>query len=411
MRLRDLLLLTLALRASVAAAQGTALSFEEAMAFAERTPRLEQGRLATATLQEAQRRSPALDANPLLSLAAGGRVAPPGERGFEGALALSQSIGVQGSAGLRRDALGAEARWVEAEVSSELTTRRLAIALAWLSLREAQEQRTAALREIGNEQEFVRQVGRLASLGERTRADAAAAQVRLSEAQLRERRAEGEVVDAQWQLAAELGAPPAAQLAAAGPMPSVPIPSPAQQQALLRRAEQLPSVRARALLARTEALRAQEERALRGVRLAVGLEVRHDALNATVLQGTLSMPLPFFAVGDREHAARLAASQRAQGEAADEATRARALLELAVHDVEHTEEVLASLQQGVLPASEEAVTLRQRQLSAGEATVLEVLDARHALFEASRALQRALRDRAWARIRLAVLFQAAGGAT
>jgi outer membrane protein TolC len=347
----------------------------------------------------------------VVSLAAGGRLFPANERGFEGALSVSQSIGVQGSAGLRRDALGAEARWVEAEVSSELTTRRLGIALAWLSLNEAQAQRDAALKEIENEQEFVKQVTRLAALGERTRADTAAAQVRLSEAQLRERRAEGEVVDAQWQLAAELGAPPSSPLVAAGAMPSVPIPSAAQQQALLLRAEQLPVVRARVLFARTEALRAQEERAMRGVRLNVGIEVRHDALNADVLQGTLGVPLPFFAVGDREYAARFASSQRAQGEAADEATRARALLGLAVHDVEHTEEILAALQEGVLPASAQAVTLRQRQLSAGEATVLEVLDARHSLFEASRAVYRALRDRAWARIRLAVLFQAVGGAS
>ena len=78
--------------------------------------------------------------------------------------------------------------------------------------------------------------------------------------------------------------------------------------------------------------------------------------------------------------------------------------------MEHTGEVFEALRSGLLPSSERAVALRERQLTAGQGTVLDVLDARRSLFEATGRLVHATRDRAWARIRMAALHRAARGA-
>ena len=127
-----------------------------------------------------------------------------------------------------------------------------------------------------------------------------------------------------------------------------------------------------------------------------------------MLQASIAVPLPVFDLGARELAARRAAALRMEGEAADEQVRARAAMLLAAHDVEHTGEVFDALASRLVPSSDRAVGLRERQLTAGEGTVLDVLDARRSLFDARARLVRATRERAWARIRLAALYRAAG---
>ena len=402
-----LVLLGLSATPLVAGAQDVPLSFEAAVATAGRNPRVLQTQRAAGVLQRAQDRSPLLDANPVVQVMAGGRVVPSGEQGFEGSLGVTQSIGVNGSAALRRTALGAEARWLDAEADAERLTRQLAAANAWLALREAEEQLRLAGRDLENEGRFVALVTRLAAGGERTAGDVAVAAVRLEEARLRERMAEGAVADARAQVAAELGAPARGAFVTEGAIPEVSLPTAAEQARLLETVASLPQVRARLLLARTEGIRAQEERAMRGTRLTVGVEVRRDALGAGVVQAMVGVPLPIFAVGDREFAARSAAALRMEGEAADERVRARALLLLVAHDVEHSGEVYEALQARLLPTSERALGMRERQLTAGEGTILDVLDARRSYLEASSRLVRATRDRAGARLRLVALHRAA----
>jgi outer membrane protein TolC len=408
--LRLLVLLGLTAATTPAVAQEARLTFADAVAAAGHNPRVALGRRASVTLQHARAGSPWLDANPVVTLSAGGRLAPSQERGFEGGVAVTQSISVEGGSGLRRDALGAEARWLDAEADAEVLVRRLAAASAWLALRDAEQQRAVTGRAVENEADFVRLVTRLTAAGERTTGDVAVATARLEEARLRDRMAEGAVADARGLLAAEVSVPGRGALVTDGPVPAVAVPTAAELRRLLEDVALLPSVRARALLARAEAARAQEERAQRGSRITLGLEARRDALSAGIVQASVALPLPIFAVGDREFAARHAAALRMEGEAADERVRARARVLVAAHEVEHTGEVFEALQAGLLPACERAVAVRERQFAAGEATLLDVLDARRGLFDASARVVRATRDRAWARIALVYLRRAARGA-
>ncbi|MBP9085079.1 MAG: TolC family protein [Kofleriaceae bacterium] len=387
------------------------ISFAEAIASAAQSPQVLQERAAAALLRDAQRTSPSLDANPTVTIAAGPRIAPSAERGFEGTLSISQSLSLTGAARLRRDALTAEATWLSAQADSELLRRRLAIAERWLSLREAEEQFELSVRAVGNESEFVTLVARLAVGGERTKADVAAGEARLAQALVQQLRAEGMVVDARAQLIAELGVTADEPLVTSGAAPEVALPTAAQQATMIAAAQTLPAVQSKKLAARSYALQALEERAARGMRLNVGVDASRDALGAYVVRGVVGIPLPLFDVAQRESASRRAASLRADAEAADAEVRARTMLSTVVHEVEHSEEVFAALRNRLVPAAERAVAMRDKQLQAHEGILLDVVEARRGFFEAHSQLIQARRDRAWARIRMATLFAAVRGDT
>lgn len=385
------------------------ITFAEAVALADRNPRVLAGREASRSLARSHDASPAMDANPVVAVAAGPRVAPSSERGLEGSVSLSQSISLQGAAARRKDALGAESEWLSADVDADLTARRLAAASTWLALWEAERQLAVVATDLANEEELVRLVARLASVRERTEADLATAEARLADAKLRERMAEGSLVEAQARFGAEMRAADGDALRTEGSPPEFAMVDGEREQLLLATSA-LPAVRAKELLARSELFRANEERAARGTRLTVGAELRRDALDANVVQGTLSLPLPIFAVGAREYASRSAASVRLAGEAVDEQGRARAALAFAFHEVEHTEEVFQLLVTRLVPAAERAASLRERQLKVGEGTLLDVIDARRGVLEARTRLVRATRERSWARIYIRLLSEMTRGA-
>jgi outer membrane protein TolC len=262
---------------------------------------------------------------------------------------------------------------------------------------------------VANEFDFVTLVERLAVGGERTKADVAAGEARLAQANLQQLRAEGMVVDARAQLIAEIGVSPHEHVVTSGAAPEVALPTAAQQATMIAAARTLPVVQSKKLAARSYALQALEERAARGMRLNVGIDASRDALGAYVVRGVVGMPLPLFDVAQRESASRRAASLRADAEAADAEVRARTMLSTVVHEVEHSEEIFTALRNRLVPAAERAVAMRDKQLQAHEGILLDVVEARRGFFEAHSQLIQARRDRAWARIRLATLFAAVRG--
>lgn len=395
--------------ASAAAAAERPVSFATAVALAEHNPRTTATRAAATDLQRAVASSPKLDANPVFSVSAGPRLAPGNERGFEGSLALSQALSLESAATLRKQALQAEAAWLSRDADAQTLARCLGAANAWLALWEAQEAMAVAAADVANERALVALLERLTSAQERSVADLATVRARLSEALLHQLGTEGMLADARAQLSAEINPAASELLVAEGALPELPALTADEQQRALQQIEQLPEIRAKSLLARSELVRAREERAARGVHLSVGAQLRHDALGATIVEGTLALPLPLLELGAREYASRSAEATRLEGEASDLRVRARAALLLAFHEVEHTQEVLALLEEGLLPAAERAVALRTRELEAGEGTLLELIDARRMLFEARSRRVGALRERAWARIRVRLLAHAATG--
>ena len=88
----------------------------------------------------------------------------------------------------------------------------------------------------------------------------------------------------------------------------------------------------------------------------------------------------------------------------------RAQLRTMLHDLEHTDQVHAELRESVLPSSEAALDAWERQAASGEVLRLQVIDARRRLLEIRRRELDASIDRAWARVRFAILAAAVGGA-
>lgn len=397
-------LASLAATADVSAAERT-LSFAEALALAEGHPVIVATAEGAKRLRAAEATAPLLDANPTATLSLGPRLAPSDERGFEGGLSVTQSVSLAGAARLRKEAVAAEARWLTSEVDARRLERRVAIAKAWLDLREAERRAVLQREEIETDARTVAVVARLASVGERTRADVAAAELQLAETRTRSIAREAAVAEARAALSAELGPQPEGELVTRGPAPAVELPDEAEQRALLEGAAALPAVRAKELFARSEWIRAEEERSSASNRLGVGLELRRDALGATVLQTNLQLPVPLFELGWRERVARQAAAERLDGETVDEAARARTAVALAIHEVQHTAELRTALEGQLLPAAERALALRHKQLLAGEGTTLEVLDARRAVATTRGELVAAEHEESRARVRLALLHE------
>jgi cobalt-zinc-cadmium efflux system outer membrane protein len=382
------------------------LSFTQAAERSAQNPRLQAGQQAQQGLARAASRVPRIDANPVLTVQLGGRVSPARERNPEGQVALTQTLSLEGAARLRREALAAEARTAQAQQRQLQVMVRLEAARAWLDLWSAQQLHQLAQQDAEAAARLRKAVEALVTARERPRSEALVARRQAQAAALRVLEAEGALAESRALLQAELGLPLEDTPVATGDPPELLPPSEQAQRAALASAAALPSVRTRTLLAAEERVRAAEERAARGTRLTFGVQAQRDALGATVLQGILGLPLPVMDVASREEAPRLAAALRADGDAADALHRAQADLALAFHDLEHSEQVASALQDALLPAAEEALQALEKELRAGEATLLEALEGRRALIEARQRKVVAERERAWARLRAVALVAA-----
>jgi len=99
-----------------------------------------------------------------------------------------------------------------------------------------------------------------------------------------------------------------------------------------------------------------------------------------------------------------AAAARARGEAEEAAALAATELARALHEVEHTGEILEATEKELLPAAEASARLREASMRAGETTVLEVLVARRGWAAARAKLTRARAAHAWASVKLWLLL-------
>lgn len=381
-------------------------TFSQAAERSLKNPRILAGQQAQRSLEEAASRLPTLDANPVLSIQLGARIAPVKERNPEGAASLSQPISLERSARVRRNALSAETKTAEVQEQNLRLQFRLAAAQAWLDLWAAQRLHELAQQDAAAARQLQQAVERLVRAQERTRSEALVAKRQAEEAALRVLAAEGKLVEARERLKAELGLSAEDSPLAVGDPPDVVPPSAERQQAVLVAAASLPAVRIKSLLVVEENLRAMEERAARGSWITVGVQAQRDAIGATAILGQLSTPIPLLNLSGREEAPRRAAALRAQGDAEDALRRARSELALAFHDLEHSEQVERSTREELLPTAEQANLALGLEFQAGEATLLERLDGQRALLDARARQITALRDRAWARIRASILVNA-----
>ena len=382
------------------------LSFTEALALAQRAPLPE----AAARALEARR---AMDAR-LAPLANPQLVVEPGWRRSEAAGGLDLRVGVAQPFNLSgHGAARAEAARLETEVLSEearslLLARRLSVAEAWLLLWAAEQAQAQAAEEVRLAGELRQAVASAAALGAATALDVAEATTYAAEARLAELDAQGRVAERRAAFSRQVGGRGAGPVSASGPLPEVALPSEALWPELRARASRLPQVVSRVFQARAERARADEVRAARGFQLQLGVAALREYDGAVGGVATVGVTPPVFDRAERERATLLANATRLEGEAADAAAGAGADLVLALHEVEHSHEVVEVLRGTLLPGAEQAVRLAELLFRAGDATVLEVVRLRRSLVTARIRLGHALAGEALARVRAHFLVDALG---
>jgi cobalt-zinc-cadmium efflux system outer membrane protein len=164
-------------------------------------------------------------------------------------------------------------------------------------------------------------------------------------------------------------------------------------------------VAARRLVARADRARALEERANRGRQLVFGAELLRDGPAALSAIVSLGVTLPHDR-GQREAELALADASEADGQAEGLAERGAIELERALHDVEHTSELLGALERDLVPAADDAARQRTRAFELGETTVVELLAAQRTALAAHARVSDAQAAQAWARVRAWLLLEA-----
>ena len=379
------------------------ITFDDALGLADRSPAVTGAARAAQVKREGDGHISSLPANPVLLLQPA--VAPrDAARRPEGQLSLSAPVNLSGLGGARRDAAARETATLDAQARAEALSRRLDAARAWIDLWAAELAERLSREELALATELAQRTRRAAESAALTRADAADADAYLAEARLLALSVEGEVTDLGLALSRAVSRPRPEVLGTQGQLPTPDVPDRARWPALVAAAGALPAAQALRLSAEAEKARAAEARAARGLELSVGAMAQRDAQGRDLLLATVGFSFPFFERGAREAAPRAAEAVRLDGAASDAARVAAAELARALHEVEHTGEVLSATEQGLVPAAQESARLRQAALAAGDATVLEVLVSRRAAVQARARAIRALAAYAWARVRATLLL-------
>lgn len=344
--------------------EAAAIAFDEALAMADAAPDLRGAQAAASTRRDSVAHLSALTSNPQLLLQPGARVTG-GKSGPEAQLTLTQSFNLGGLGRAKKAAAQEEADLAALQFLSLRAQKRVAVGLAWLDTWAAQAASAAVHEEETQAHELVVRLERGAASGGVTRVEVATARAFAAEAAALHLEWEGRRVEAGAQLSSLLGL--GAISLAGGPLPAFAEPA----TAALTGVGQLPGrVLAKELLA--EQRRADEAKALWAPALQLSVQGGHDSPDQWFANVGVGLTLPLFEHGQRERAAHHAAAQRLEGEASMAQRQAQLTHDLIAHELEHTAETLAVLQNQQLPAAEEAATLEAKRFALGETTLFEL---------------------------------------
>jgi outer membrane protein TolC len=397
--MRRLLVLVLLLPAPAAA---QAVSFDEAIALSERVPQVRATARALGARERGDRDIAGDSQGLAIQVQPGLRILSEQDRGFEGQLSVLHSWNLGNLTGTRQRAARIEREALAAEVRAEALTARLEAAHRWIQL----WQRGQGLQLAVEERQLAERLAELAQRGlaggVRTRVDVLEAAAYRADVALREVTLEGEQHDASVALAVAMGRPPTGELAAAGPLPSPALPE--ALDAVVERADELPTVLAARLTAVAERARIVEVAAGYAPQLGLGGQLMRESPSGFIVFGTLTLSVPLFDQGQRATSQTHGEAERREGRHGQARLQAQEMLALAAHDVEHQRREERAAVELLLPALVELVELRERALRAGEGTVFELLSDRRRLLEArARAIQaRAMRT--WAEVRMWILL-------
>ncbi|MRG90981.1 TolC family protein [Polyangium spumosum] len=375
------------------------VSFDEAIGLSVTTPDVRGAERAVEAKHALGSRISSMTENPQLYVQPGFRVLPTPNQGVELQASVTQSWNLAGLSSARKAAARVEEQELSAGARALALTQRLEAARAWIDLWAAARVLDVATREAALAGQFSRLVEKAAQASAATKADTADARAYHAEARLGVIGAEGEVFERGLTLSRALAAGPD-PLAARGDLPAPTLPARPSLREAVRRAATLPSVQQKALAARVERAREAEEKAARGTSLSLGVFVQRDSPGGFVGFGAVGLTLPAFDRGERERSVMAARAAQLEGESKREAANAAADLAMAIHEVEHTQDVVDTLAGAIVPALSEGLAARVKIFEAGEGTILEVITARRSVAAAQSRLERARAANAWARVKL-----------
>ena len=358
------------------------LAFSDALARAERAPAVQASREVSAERARYGKELSRLTANPVLSVQPGVRDMNTGGTGAEVYLGLSQRFNLGGLAGKRRDTVALEMAEDEASTRATRLTVRRTVAEAWLACWQAQEELRAAEQEGALARQLVAQLATLVQAGEATHVELEQARAWQAEAHVVELSARGRGFEAGMALSRALGSEQPQPEAVSDDLPSIDLPDLA---VLAQRRDVLEGVAAVELArttAQAERARLEEVHAARAPTMAVGAMGWREGGGDLAAVATLEVELPAFEHGERERSVQAAAVARAAHAARATELGARLDRTLALHDVEHTGELLEAIEHELLVAAEAMAGAEQKRFDAREATARDLVIARRAVLKA-----------------------------
>ncbi len=378
-----------------APASAEEISFAHAMECAQRSVAVAHLNTAAATTSRAASRSTWNEGPLELSVWGGERIAPVAEKGFEWSASVSQQLNYGQANSARKRALAAEAEWMRAESDNLARVRKLDAGLGWATLRSAESRVAYATQDVEAAERIVALTEKLVAAREVTQADLATAKLAVADAKASYLMAEGNRFEARQRLAGVLGSCAKQDLHTGGEVPSIATPKTLSWQ-------QHPQKTARAAEARAEWARARIiESSAQRVRATV--DARRDAIGETVVG--LSLTIPFLnPSGTRDAARQYAVAAQRQAEQVLHSEVLATEMRIAIHEVEHTEEVYQVVAEEALPAAEVALASREKQLAVGEGTLIELSTSQRQLAATRQTLADAFGNKLRARIRLAIMF-------
>jgi cobalt-zinc-cadmium efflux system outer membrane protein len=406
-------LLVAAALAVPSAARAQGVTFDDAIGLADATPAVRAEERALEARRSGDARiSDVTEASRIFAMP-GVRAIAEEDAGFEGQIQLGHSWNLAGLADAQRRTARQEREAREARARAVALAQRLLAARAWMSLREAEAHLVTARDALAIAERVLERTQRAAAASVATRADVAEAQAYVSESRAAVLAVQGEIVDAQVDLGAALGRADVETLTTAGEIPAPAIPDPAEIERLLTDVEHIPEVVAARLSALATRAREAEVAAQRGPRLDADVIVYRESPNGLMIFGQVGVNLPFADLAARERSVVQEEAELREGEAEEAALSWQREAHRVAHEVEHTAAVAASFRTELVPSLEALLTAREQQLTAGETTVLIVLDATRRLVLARAALTRADTEHAWAATRawLLLAVRARGEAT
>ena len=345
--------------------------------------------------------------NPTVTVLPGWRVTPEGDRGLDLQLGASLPVRHANVGAASRRAQRAEQAWWKERARTRLTERRINAARAWIEAWRARGALRLANERLVIADSLADASARALELRASTRADVAAARSYVAEARLQAIHAEGELYEAEVVLASEAGLAPGSRARAHAALPTPPLGRLPRVEAVL---DGLPAVALARLNQRAAAGRAAELLSQQSAQTSLSLQLQRESPDAWIAFAGAMITLPWQRRGQRALAESRAVSRWAASDLALAQRDGARALEIAFHEVEHTEEVLRAIESEALPRAVELVNASRELHQAGEITTRELLLAEQRAHQFELLAVHARADMAWARVLAWLLLTAAEAA-